>query len=156
TITRVEFRANGTLIGTATSSPYAVSWDGVASGTYSVTAIATDDRGATTTSAATVVVVNSGIAIDAAAGLDGSVVDDDTIVISGTINAPANSGVLINGTIAQVDGAGHFYANGVLLLPGDNTVAILVASFGGQTATKTLTISSTGAAPFAVEAAPTD
>ncbi|HVE35881.1 MAG TPA: Ig-like domain-containing protein [Gemmatimonadaceae bacterium] len=156
TITRVEFRANGTLIGTATSSPYAVSWNDVASGTYSVTAIATDDRGATTTSAATVVVVNSGIAIDAAAGLDGSVVDDDTIVISGTINAPANSGVLINGTIAQVDGAGHFYANGVLLLPGANTVAILVASFGGQTATKTLTISSTGAAPFAVEAAPTD
>ena len=155
-ITRVEFRANGALIGTATSAPYAVSWNNVPGGSYSVTAIATDDRGATTTSAATVVVVNSGIAIDAAAGLDGSVVDDDTIMISGTISAPLNSGVLINGTIAQVDGAGHFYANGVLLRPGDNTVSILVASFDGQTATKTLTISSTGAAPFAVEAAPTD
>jgi hypothetical protein len=156
TITRVEFRANGALIGAATSAPYAVSWENVAGGTYSVTAIATDDRGATTTSLATVVVVNGSITIDAAAGLDGSAVDDDNIVISGTINAPANSGVLVNGTIAQVDGSGHFYANGVLLLPGDNIVSILVASFDGQTATKTLAISSTGAAPFAVEAAPTD
>jgi hypothetical protein len=156
TITRVEFRANGALIGTATSVPFAVSWDNVAGGTYSLTAVATDDRGATTTSAATLVVVNTGISIDAAAGLDGSVVDDDSVIISGTISAPANSGVLINGTIAQVDGTGHFYANGVLLLPGDNTISILVASFGGQTATKTLRVSSTGAAPFAVEAVPPD
>jgi len=155
-ITRVDFRANGALIGTATAPPYAVTWDNVADGTYAVIAIATDDRGATTTSAATNLVVNGGIAIDTAEGLDGSVVDDDSIVISGTISAPANSGVLINGAMAQVDTNGHFYANGVVLAPGDNTISILVASFGGQTVTKTLTVSSTGAAPFAVEALPTD
>ena len=156
TITRVDFRANGALIGTATSPPYAVTWDNVADGTYSVTAVATDDRGATTTSAAMNLVVNGGIVIDTAEGLDGSVVDDDSIVISGTISAPANSGVLINGAVAQVDTNGHFYANGVVLAPGDNTISILVAGSGGQTVTKTLTVSSTGAAPFAVEALPTD
>jgi hypothetical protein len=156
TITRVEFRANGAVIGAATSAPYTVSWDDVAGGTYSLTAIATDDRGATTTSAATVVVVNGGIAIEAAAGLDGSVVDDDNIVISGTVSAPANSGVLINGAIAQVDAGGHFYANGVALVPGENAVSILVSSSTGQTLTKTLTISSTGSAPFTVDARPTD
>jgi hypothetical protein len=156
TIASVEFRANGALIGTATSAPYTMLWDNVVGGSYSITATATDDRGAVTTSPAISVVVNDAIGIDAAAGLDGSTVDDDSIVISGTVSAPANSGVLINGAMAQVDASGHFYANGVVLAPGENSISILLASFAGQTVTKTLTISSTGASPFGVDAAPTD
>jgi hypothetical protein len=156
TIASVEFRANGALIGTATSAPYTMLWDNVVGGSYSITATAIDNRGAATTSPAISVVVNDAIGIDAAAGLDGSTVDDDSIVISGTVSAPANSGVLINGAMAQVDASGHFYANGVVLAPGENSISILVASFAGPTATKTLTVSSTGASPFGVDAAPTD
>jgi chitinase len=50
TVAAVEFFANGQSIGTDTSSPFSVSWTNVPAGTYSITAIARDDDGATTTS----------------------------------------------------------------------------------------------------------
>lgn len=51
TIAQVEFYANGAIIGTVTSSPYAISWTNMAIGTFSVTAVATDNGGLSTTSA---------------------------------------------------------------------------------------------------------
>lgn len=53
-ITKVDFFANGASIGTDNTSPYSVNWT-VPLGTYSLTAIATDDAGATTTSSAVAV-----------------------------------------------------------------------------------------------------
>ncbi len=50
TIAKVEFLNGSTLIGTATTSPYTFAWSGVGGGTYSLTAKATDNRGAVTTS----------------------------------------------------------------------------------------------------------
>lgn len=47
-ITKVEFFANGALIGTDTSSPYSITWTPGA-GTYSLTAKATDNLGGETT-----------------------------------------------------------------------------------------------------------
>lgn len=57
TVSSVEFRANGTLVGTDTSSPYSYSWTNVPAGSYSLTAVAVDDDGARTTSAAASVTV---------------------------------------------------------------------------------------------------
>jgi RHS repeat-associated protein len=51
-ISRVDFYQGTTLIGSATSSPYTMSWNNVAAGSYSVTARATDNAGATITSTA--------------------------------------------------------------------------------------------------------
>jgi regulation of enolase protein 1 (concanavalin A-like superfamily) len=51
-VAKVAFYANGTLVGTATTSPYSVSWTNVAAGSYSLTAVATDTGGKATTSAA--------------------------------------------------------------------------------------------------------
>src|SRR6185295_16357038 len=50
-LSKVEFYAGTTLLGTATTSPFAFSWSSVPAGTYSLTAIAYDADGATTTSA---------------------------------------------------------------------------------------------------------
>jgi len=50
TIARVDFYANGTLIGTDTSSPYSFSWTNVAAANYALTAVARDNAGATTVS----------------------------------------------------------------------------------------------------------
>ena len=49
-VAQVAFYNGSTLIGIDTTSPYTFSWTGVAAGDYNVTAVATDDRGATTTS----------------------------------------------------------------------------------------------------------
>lgn len=62
TIAKVEFFQGATLIATVTSSPYQYSWTGVAQGTYSVTAKATDNDGGVTTSTAANITVNSGVA----------------------------------------------------------------------------------------------
>ncbi|TDD19271.1 cellulose 1,4-beta-cellobiosidase [Nonomuraea diastatica] len=50
TISKVDFYQGSTLLGTDTSAPYTHNWTGVAAGSYSVTARATDNGGATTTS----------------------------------------------------------------------------------------------------------
>ena len=52
TITQVQFFQNGASLGTVTTAPYTFTWSNVAAGTYSLTAIATDNGGATTTSVA--------------------------------------------------------------------------------------------------------
>src|SRR5204862_484060 len=57
TVAKVDFFAGTTLIGTDTSSPYSISWSNVAAGSYSLTAVATDNAGATTTSAARTITV---------------------------------------------------------------------------------------------------
>jgi hypothetical protein len=49
TVQIVEFFANGTKVGQATQSPYVATWSQPASGTYSVTARATDAQGGATT-----------------------------------------------------------------------------------------------------------
>jgi hypothetical protein len=51
TISKVEFYKGDSLLGTVSTSPYTFSWKNVAAGTYTITAKATDDKGAVTTSA---------------------------------------------------------------------------------------------------------
>ncbi|MFN3404158.1 MAG: fibronectin type III domain-containing protein [Cytophagaceae bacterium] len=52
TVTRVEYFNGSSKIGEATGSPYTFTWSNVAAGTYSITARATDNSNATTTSSA--------------------------------------------------------------------------------------------------------
>jgi acid phosphatase type 7 len=59
TVARVEFFHGNTLIATDTTAPYAFTWNNVAAGSYSITARATDNSGAVTTSAAATVTVNA-------------------------------------------------------------------------------------------------
>jgi regulation of enolase protein 1 (concanavalin A-like superfamily) len=58
-VTRVQFYRGTTLLGTDTTSPFTYSWTNVAAGTYSLTAVAQDDDGATRTSTAVSITVNS-------------------------------------------------------------------------------------------------
>ena len=50
-IAKVDFLAGSTLIDSTTAAPYAISWNAVAAGAYSLTAKATDNAGGVTTSA---------------------------------------------------------------------------------------------------------
>ena len=58
TVTSVAFYADGNLIGTDATSPYAVNWPNVPAGSYVLTAVATDDDGSTGPSTAVNVTVN--------------------------------------------------------------------------------------------------
>ncbi len=58
TIANVEFFRNGTSIGVDTTAPFTASAASLAVGTYTLTARATDNGGATTTSAAVTITVN--------------------------------------------------------------------------------------------------
>ena len=58
TITTVGFYNGATLLGSDASSPYAYTWTNVAAGSYNLTARATDNRGAVSTSAIALVAVN--------------------------------------------------------------------------------------------------
>jgi len=57
-VARVDFYANETLVGSDTTSPYQVTWSSVAAGSYSLTAVATDNWGLTTTSSTVSIQVN--------------------------------------------------------------------------------------------------
>jgi hypothetical protein len=57
-VSKVDFYANGSLLGTDTTSPYAFSWSAPI-GSHSLSAVATDNLGATRTSAAVAISVNS-------------------------------------------------------------------------------------------------
>ncbi|WP_370088027.1 Ig-like domain-containing protein [Ekhidna sp.] len=59
TIAKVEFFQGATKLGEDASSPYAFTWENVAAGNYSLTAVATDDKGANTTSSAVDIIINS-------------------------------------------------------------------------------------------------
>jgi regulation of enolase protein 1 (concanavalin A-like superfamily) len=58
-IASVDFYVGSQLIGSDTSSPYTALWSNVAAGTYNLTAIARDNAGATRTSTAVPVAVNT-------------------------------------------------------------------------------------------------
>jgi RHS repeat-associated protein len=63
TIQKVEFFHGGTnLIGTLTAPPYTIQWTGVPQGAYALTAVATDNGTATTTSTAVNVTVGPAVA----------------------------------------------------------------------------------------------
>jgi RHS repeat-associated protein len=59
TVAQVEFFANGSLIGMATSAPFSFNWTNVAAGAYSLAARATDNAGDQTASAAVPILVNA-------------------------------------------------------------------------------------------------
>lgn len=109
-VSKVDFYANGNLIGTDTTSPFSISWAGAPAGSYTLTAIAADQLGASTTSAArTVVIVDSDAppSVSLSAPASGSVyVDPASITVSATAASQES-----NVTITKVD----FYANGNLI-----------------------------------------
>src|SRR5688500_6589273 len=96
-IMQVEFFASGIAIGTITAAPYTFSWTNVAAGSYSLTARATDNLGATATSAAITVTVNAPPSVSLTGPTSGAVF---TAPASVTLSAAAADS---DGTVSQVE-----------------------------------------------------
>ncbi|MFO1307539.1 MAG: Ig-like domain-containing protein [Burkholderiales bacterium] len=108
TIAKVEFFQGSTLLCTDNASPFTCAWNGVSGGSYSLTAKATDDQGATTTSVAIPIIVNQLPTVSLTSPTAGS-----TFIAPATVNLAATASDA-DGTIAQV----QFY-NGATLLNTD-------------------------------------
>ena len=113
TIASVSFYAGTTLIGTATTSPYSVTWNNVAAGSYSLTAVARDDDGATKTSAARTITVTGANRPPTTSLTDPANGASFTAPATVTMTATASD---TDGTIASVT----FYA-GTTLIGSDTT-----------------------------------
>jgi len=110
TIAKVQFYRANTLIGTVTSPPYTFAWNGVAPGSYSITAKATDDAGAVVTSnAAAVTVTNPVIASWNAPATNTKYAPPATIALQ--VNAVSKTCGECSNPVARVD----FY-NGTTLI----------------------------------------
>lgn len=113
TVTRVDYYAGDSLLGTVTSPPFAFSLNGLQAGVHHLTAVATDNRGAWTVSAPVTVTVH--LATDPTVSIT-SPLDNTRLAAPAQITIQANAADL-DGTITKVE----FYVNG--LKAGEDTVA---------------------------------
>ncbi len=140
TIAKVEFFSGATLVGTVMTPPYTFRLANTAAGSYSFTAKVTDSQGAFVTSNAVAATVSSGVTLSFAAGLNNATVSDDNISVTGSVQAPPNSGLLINGQLALIGANGTFSANAIPLLAASNTITATLTAQDGETATQTITV----------------
>lgn len=89
TVTQVEFFQGSTLLGSDSTAPYTFVWTSVPAGSYAISARATDDLGATTTSTPITITLNQ-------AGGYRSVVFNGT---SSYVDVPYNAGLNITGAL---------------------------------------------------------
>ena len=135
-VARVDFYAGATLVGSDASSPYSVTWSNVPAGTYSLTAVATDDDNGRTTSAARTVTVNAPANQPPTVSLT-SPANGATFTAPATIAISANAADS-DGTVARVD----FY-QGSTLVGSDATAPYSVTWSNVPAGTYTLTARAT-------------
>jgi hypothetical protein len=121
TVSKVDFYDGATLLlGTDTTSPYSLDLIGVAVGSHSYTAKATDNRGGVTTSTIVAVTVNALPTLSITAPANGAVITP--VPASITLTATAADS---DGTVSKVD----FY-DGIVLLGTDTTSPYSLALTG--------------------------
>lgn len=102
-VTKVEFFQGTTKLGEDTSSPYSFTWNGVAAGTYQLTARATDNQNATGTSSAVKITVGNAAPVTAIT----TPANNSTFSLGATIAIVATA-TDSDGTISKVE----FFADG--------------------------------------------
>jgi len=127
TIAKVDFYAGSSLLGTDAVAPYALTWSGVPAGSYSLTAVATDNGGASTTSTAIPITVNA--APPPPSGLPAGWQHGDIGATGATGNATfANGTFTVTGAGADVWGTADALHYAYVPLTGDGTIVARVAS----------------------------
>ncbi len=101
-VTKVEFYNGGTKLGEDAAAPYEFAWNNVAAGTYNLTAKATDNQGATTTSAVVPVTVNAAPVNQAPTISLTAPSNNATFTAPATISMTANA-VDSDGSVAKVE-----------------------------------------------------
>jgi RHS repeat-associated protein len=103
TVTKVEFFSGSTLVGTATTAPYTATWSNVAAGSYTLTAKATDNGGASTTSAPVSIAVSSATELVVSSPANNAAFNvNTTLTVSGTFEGPEGSTILVDNQQSSV------------------------------------------------------
>ncbi len=155
-VSKVEFYRGTNLLATVTSSPYVFSGTNVQVGKYSFTAKATSTAGLVTTSTPVTIAVLSAPVISLNNLVNGAVIADDNLTVTGQVKAPANSSISINGIVGSIGSDGRFFVNNVPLVPGANTLTITITTPDGKLTTQTIQVTSSAKAPFVFSASPTE
>ncbi|HEX8721893.1 MAG TPA: LamG-like jellyroll fold domain-containing protein, partial [Pyrinomonadaceae bacterium] len=123
-VSKVQFYANGNLVGTKTEQPYTVTWGNAAAGTYAITARATDDAGVSTTSAPVNITVAAqpGTRVQPPAGsrlVTADVVALDQVIVYNRLGAinPAGMMFALRRDVVPVDPAKGIVPGNVQLRP---------------------------------------
>ncbi len=136
TVSKVEFYNGTTLLGSDATSPYSYTWTGVAAGNYNLTAVATDNVGAVTSSSIVKIVVNVPANVLPVTSITSPANNATfTAPASITINANATDS---DGTISKVE----FY-NGASLLGSDATSPYSYTWTGVRAGNYALTVKAT-------------
>jgi uncharacterized repeat protein (TIGR01451 family) len=148
TVTQVQFLQNGVPVGTASKAPYSVTLNGLAAGTYSF-AVQVTDSTSTVGSSTVTVTVGTASSLSVTTPTNGAAIADDLInIVSGTVQAPPNSSITVNGQPADITAQGNFYVSNVGLVPGANTIPVVLTDPSGNVTTQSITVTSTGTQPF--------
>jgi len=148
TIVRADFYFDGQRVGSAIAPPYSFVRFNVPAGTHPVKAVVYDGAGLGVETATVNITVLDAPTLQMAPGIDGSTVGDDNVSLAGTVQAPRNAAVSVNGRAASLDPNGSFFIDGVQLQPGGNTVTLVLNAQDGSPVTRTVAVQSTGVAPF--------
>ncbi len=110
TVTQVQFFRGTTSLGTDTTSPYSVTWTNAAAGSYAIKAVATDNAGATGTSALVNITVNTATTPDITApsvpsGLASTSVTSSSVSLSWNASADNAGGSGVAGYDVYRNGA---------------------------------------------------
>ena len=125
-IAKVEFFVGGSLVGTAATAPYQLTWSNVPAGSYSATAVATDDQGAKTTSSAVSFTVQSA---PPASGLPAGWAHADIGAVPFAGDATASNGTFsVTGSGADVWGTADAFHFAYTSLSGDGTIIARIAT----------------------------
>lgn len=124
-------------------------------GTTLVTWTATDGNGNETKAEQTVTVSYNGeLYVKITSPANYANIDNDTMLVEGDWLGPINTGITVNGKVAETYGR-HFYINQFALKQGDNTLTATASILDGQTVTDIITVSSQGIArPYDVSLTP--
>ncbi|MDX8037674.1 Ig-like domain-containing protein, partial [Lentzea sp. BCCO 10_0856] len=149
TIAKVDFYAGDTLIATDTSAPFSGSWTTAPAGDHRITARASDNRGATTTSAPAMVKVLAGPAVLATPSTL-SVKQGSTATFDVSLATAPSQPVTV--TLSRTGSADLTAAPTTLTFTGTakQTVTVTSAGNGGELATATFTASAPGHNPASV------
>jgi regulation of enolase protein 1 (concanavalin A-like superfamily) len=128
TVAKVDFYAGNTLLGTDTSTPYTFTWSNVAAGSYVLTAVATDNLGATTTSSAVSITVSGG-----GSSLPPGWTDADVGATGAAGSATYSGGTFtVRGSGADVWGTADAFNYAYMPLSGDGSIVARVATISSE------------------------